>query len=288
MLSRSIAGKVNRETVVLLGWGRAVLLQFAHPLVAAGVAEHSPFRLDLIGYLRRMRRTVGAMLSLTFAPEEQVQAVIDRINGIHARIHGTLREGTRHFPAGTPYSAEHPDLLLWVHATLIESNLLAYERFVGPLTDREKDGYCLEAVEIAVMLGVPRSRVPSSHAELNEYLERMLAGGRIEVTLTARRLAGALLSPPLGLAAPLFHIMRLSSIGMLPADVRRQYEFAWSEKHAQRFARATSLIRRVRPLLPRAIREWKEAGAARPSSVHAQGSADRPGSVLSGAPTSDR
>ena len=262
MLSRTVAAKINRERVVLLGWGRAVLLQFAHPLVAAAVAEHSPFQRDAIGYVRRMRRTVGAMLSLTFAPEEEVRAVIDHINGIHARTTGTLREATGHFPAGTPYSAQDPDLLLWVHATLIESNLLTYERFVGPLPREEKDAYCFEASEIAVMLGVPRSRVPASLGELQGYLARMLAAGPIEVTLTARDLSGPLLSPPLGLAAPLFRIVRLTSIGMLPAEIRRQYEFAWSEREARRFERATALIRRIRPVLPPPIRHWKGAVSA--------------------------
>ena len=265
MLSRSVAAKVNRERVVLLGWGRAVLLQFAHPLVAAAVAEHSPFNQDGVGYLRRLHRTVGAMLSLTFAPEEQVRAVIDRINGIHTRIHGTLREATGHFPAGTPYSAQDPDLLLWVHATLIESNLLAYERFVGLLTREEKDAYCLEASEIAVMLGVPRPRVPVTITELNDYMERMLASGLIEVTATARGLAGPLLSPPLGPASPLFRIMRLTSIGMLPPDIRAQYEFAWSENHTRRYGRTIAVIRRIRPLLPLPIRHWKQARAARPA-----------------------
>jgi uncharacterized protein (DUF2236 family) len=262
MLSRSVAAKINRERVVLLGWGRAVLLQFAHPLVAAAVAEHSPFNQDGVGYLRRMHRTVGAMLSLTFAPEEQVRAVIARINGIHTRIHGTLREATRHFPAGTAYSAQDPDLLLWVHATLIESNLLAYERFVGPLTREAKDGYCLEASEIAVMLGVARSRVPATLAELDAYLGRILASGQIEVTAPARGLGSALLSPPLGLASPLFGIMRLTSIGMLPADIRQQYEFAWNGNDARRFDRAIALIRRIRPLLPPPIRHWKPGSAA--------------------------
>lgn len=259
MLTRVLAAKINRETVVLLGWGRAVLLQFAHPLVAAAVAEHSPFQQNAMGYVQRMRGTVGAMLSLTFAPEEQVRAVITRINGIHTRIHGTLREATRHFPAGTPYSAQDPDLLLWVHATLIESNLLAYERFVGPLTPAEKDGYCLEAQEIAVMLGVPRARVPASFGELGEYLGPVLEGGAIEVTADAKELAGALLSPPLGPATPLFRVMRLISIGMLPAAVRLQYGFPWSERETRRFDRATAVIRGVRPLLPRPIRHWKDA-----------------------------
>lgn len=265
MLSRSVAAKVNCERVVLLGWGRAVLLQFAHPLVAAAVAEHSPFQENAIGYVRRMRRTVGAMLSLTFADETQVRAVIDRINGIHTRIHGTLRESTTHFATGTPYSAQDPELLLWVHATLIESNLLAYERFVGPLSREEKDGYCAEATEIAVMLGVARSRVPASLAELDAYLTRVLAGGPIEVTPTARDLARALLSPPLGPAVPLFRIMRLTSIAMLPVEIRLQYEFSWSERDARRFDRATAWIRRIHPVLPLPIRRWKQARAARPA-----------------------
>ena len=267
MLTRSIAAKINRERVVLLGWGRAVLLQFAHPLVAAAVADHSPFQQDLIGYVRRMHGTVGAMLALTFAPEEQVRAVIARIDGIHVRIRGTMRDATVHFPAGTPYSAQDPDLLLWVHATLIESNLLTYERFVGPLTCEEKDGYCVEASEIAVMLGVPRPRVPVSLTELDAYLEGMLAGGTIEVTPTARVLAAALLSPPLGLAAPLFRTMRLTSIALLPADIRAQYAFAWNEHDVRRFDRTIALIRRVRPLLPLPLRHWKQARAASPASV---------------------
>ena len=266
-MTRTVAAKINRETVVLLGWGRAVLLQLAHPLVAAAVAEHSPFQQDAIAYWRRTRRTVGAMMSLTFAPEAQVRAAIDRINGIHTRIHGTLRAATAHFPAGTPYSAQDPDLLLWVHATLIESNLMAYERFVGTVAPEEKDGYCLEATEIAVMLGVPRARIPASFAELRAYLEGMLGGGAIAATPMARVLAGTLLSPPLGsLAAPL---LRLTSIGLLPDAVREQYEFAWSEDDARKLDRVTTVIRRVRPMLPSQIRQWKDARTAPAAAARA-------------------
>ena len=221
--------------------------------------------------MTRMRRTVGAMLSLTFAPEEQVRATIARINGIHTRIHGTLREGTRHFPPGTHYSAQDPELLRWVHATLIESNLLAYERFVGPLSADDRNAYCAEAVEIAVMLGVERPHVPASTDALDEYLKGMLASDAIEVTSTARRLASGLLSPPLGPAAPLFRIMRLTSIGMLPEEIRRQYEFAWDERSTRRFDRTTAMIRRLRPMLPSPIREWKDARSTR-SGTSAAGS----------------
>ena len=96
----SVSRRVNRETVVLLGWGRAILLQFAHPLVAAGVADYSRFHTARAGYLRRTRRTVGAMLSLTFGPPDEVARVLDRINAIHAHVHGALREPVGRFPAG--------------------------------------------------------------------------------------------------------------------------------------------------------------------------------------------
>jgi uncharacterized protein (DUF2236 family) len=72
----SVARKINRERVVLLGWGRAILLQIAHPLVAAAVADHSPFGEDLRGYLQRARRTVGAMLRLTFGTDDEARRVV--------------------------------------------------------------------------------------------------------------------------------------------------------------------------------------------------------------------
>ena len=106
--SEYVARKINRETIVLLGWGRAILLQLAHPLVAAAVADYSQFRQHPDGYLRRARRTVGAMLAMTFGTEEQASAVAARINAIHAQINGTLRQPAGIFPAGTPYSARDP------------------------------------------------------------------------------------------------------------------------------------------------------------------------------------
>ena len=160
MVPAKVARRVNGEAVVLLGWGRAILLQLAHPLVAAGVAEHSGFGGGPLNYVRRTHRTVGAMLALTFGSPEEMRDRANRINAIHRRVHGVLREPTRHFAVGTPYSATDPDLLRWVHATIVESQLRAYELFVGPLTDDERDQYCAEAAEVAPLLSIP-PRLPS-------------------------------------------------------------------------------------------------------------------------------
>jgi uncharacterized protein (DUF2236 family) len=258
----AVARKINRETVVLLGWGRAILLQLAHPLVAAGVADYSKFQTDLRGYAVRARRTVGAMLAMTFGTEEDVRAIASQIRAVHNRVRGTLREAAGVFPAGTPYSAHDPELLRWVHATMLDSVPLAYELFVGPLTPDEKDRYCAEAAVIAPLLGIPDGLLPRSRAELEFYMEKMFASGEIEVTENARRLARGLLSPPLGPASPLFSVARLTTIGLLPSALRQAYGFAWDANHDKTLRRCIALVRQVRWCLPRMLREWPAARQA--------------------------
>src|SRR5687768_9666876 len=105
-----ISRRVNAERLVLLGWSRAILLQLAHPLVAAGVAEHSSFRAGSVAAAKRLHMTVRAMLALTFGTGRGRAAARDGILAIHRRVHGVLPAATGRFPAGTPYSAEDPDL----------------------------------------------------------------------------------------------------------------------------------------------------------------------------------
>jgi uncharacterized protein (DUF2236 family) len=254
-----VARKINRETIVVLGWGRAILLQFAHPLVAAAVADYSQFRQHPGGYLGRARRTIGAMLALTFGTEEEASAAAAQINAIHARINGTLRHPAGIYPAGTPYSARDPQLLCCVHATLLDSMILAYERFVGPLSREERDRYCAEAAATAPMLGIQQSLVPANAHELDWYVRSMLASGQIDVTETARKLSRGLLSPPLGPAAPLFRIARLTTIGLLPPFIREAYGFAWDERRERSFNRCVAWLRRTRSVLPQVVREWPAA-----------------------------
>ena len=127
------AERVNGERLVILGWGRAILMQIAHPMVAAGVADHSTFRDKPASRYTRLHATIQSMLALTFGPPAERQAAIDRINGIHDRVNGTLKASAGRLRAGTRYSAADPALLLWVEATLRDSMPLAYETFVAPL-----------------------------------------------------------------------------------------------------------------------------------------------------------
>src|SRR3989441_13346793 len=123
----SVTQKIHSEMVLLLGWGRAILLQLAPPLVACAIADHSLYRAQR---LRRLHRTLDAMLTLTFGTAQEVERASRAIDVAHHRVHGQLRERAGVFPAGTDYSAEDPALLRWVHATLLDSFLRTYELYV--------------------------------------------------------------------------------------------------------------------------------------------------------------
>jgi uncharacterized protein (DUF2236 family) len=259
----SVGRKINRETVVLLGWGRAILLQLAHPLVAAAVADHSRFGGGLRGYVRRARRTVGAMLTITFGTEEEARVVVARITAIHDQVHGTLGEAAGIFPPETVYSARDPHLLRWVHATLLDTLPLAYELFVSPLTGEEKDRCCAEAADAGGLFGIPHELLPSRFDELERYVQQMLASGELAVTPRARTLARALLAPPLGpAAAPLFQLARLTTIGLLPPAIRDGYGFQWDARQEWLLRRTAALVRRARPYVPPLVREWPAARRA--------------------------
>ncbi|HEU5320593.1 MAG TPA: oxygenase MpaB family protein, partial [Methylomirabilota bacterium] len=246
------------------GWGSAILLQFAHPLVARGVADHSGFRQGLLAPWRRLHRTLHAMVTLTFGGQDHVTGTARAINAVHDRVHGTLAEAEGPFPAGTRYTAHDPALLGWVHATCLYAFMRAYELYVAPLRDEEKDRYCAESSAVAPLLGIPDGVLPRTRAELDAYLTRMLASGEIVVTATARRLAGELLAPP-GLRHlwPLPGLLWITALGLLPQSVREAYGFRWTARHRRALSVLAWLVRHGRPLVPPSLRLWPAARAAR-------------------------
>jgi len=251
----SITWTINREAIVVAGWGRAILLQLAHPAVAAGVHDHSGFRGSLLASVRRLRSTVTAMLSLTFGDREQMISAAAAINTVHDRVRGRRGEGT-----GEDYTAHDPDLQRWVHATLLESIPLAYELLFRPLTRTERDQYCAEAAIMEPLLGMPAGWLPRDSAGLDTYMREMLAGGRIAVSDTSRALARAVLYPPRWyLAWPAFRAMHLLTLGSLPPAIRRAYGFDWRARDERAFARWTKVLRTSLRLLPPAARQWPMA-----------------------------
>jgi uncharacterized protein (DUF2236 family) len=256
----SISWRINAERIVLLGWGRAILLQLAHPLVAAGVFDHSGFRGTPYAAASRLFHTVHAMLALTFGDDTARERTLEAIRVIHRRVNGMLTHETGRYPSGTHYSAEDPALVLWVHATLLESVILVYERLVAPLTAAERDEYCAEAFPIAVALAARENDVPRTWSDLCAYIDGMYATEAIVVGRQGRELAEAVLSPSGGwLVAPATWVNRMITVGMLPPQVREQYAMTWTTRHERTLTRLVSTLRLTRRVLPDAIALWPAA-----------------------------
>ena len=253
------AGRINAERIVLLGWSRAILLQLAHPLVAAAVDEHSTFREHRWSAASRLHLTVRAMLALTFADRTGRERALEGIRSIHRRVHGTLGATAGCFPAGTPYSAEDPALVLWVHATLLESIPLTYDLLVAPLDAFQRDAYCAEAASTAVALGAREEDVPRTWAATRAYQERMYASDVILVTDRARTVAAAVLSPPFSSVPGPAWANKVLTLGLLPPHIREQYGFSWRPRDQRTFDRLVPWIRRLRRALPDRLALWPQS-----------------------------
>lgn len=268
--SRSVAAQINAERLVILGWGRAVLFQLAHPLVAAGVAQHSSFRTSPIERFSRFQRTLGAMLAFTYGDADAAQAVADHVNRIHDRVNGSLSEATGVLESETPYSAHDPELLRWVHGALLDSTLRSYEQFVGPLDPTTQDRYCRESTAVGPLLGIPDELLPRTRGDLNQYLESMIGSGLIAVGPTARGLARDLLSVSPGmfgaLELPVVIPYRLLTVGLLPGPIRHAYGFRWGRLHQTAFRAAVKAIRTGRSVTPAIVAQWSHARSGRDSS----------------------
>ena len=189
----SVTWRIAREYVVLLGAGRAVLMQLAHPLVAAGVLQHSSFLRDPLG---RSYRTVEFTQILAFGSRDEAHAIARHVNRLHKGVVGALGETAGHYSAEARYRAQDPDLLLWVHATLVDSALAIYPLLVGPLSRAEQHQYYEETRRMALLLGLPREMLPASLDDFEAYVHAMLTGSALAVTPAARVLARQLLYLP--------------------------------------------------------------------------------------------
>jgi uncharacterized protein (DUF2236 family) len=253
----SEAWRLNREAMLLLGAGpRALLLQLAHPLVAAGVDEHSDFRADP---WRRLQGTLRSYLTIVYGTATAARAEIRRLNGLHRSI------------AGAGYTARDPDLSLWVHATLVDTTMAAYDAWLEPMSGAQRARYYAETMPIGRAFGVPADLLPPDLNAFEAYVASMLGpAGPIRVSPVARDLAHAVLHPPLGPVLPalaavparLYAWTLWPSIGLLPASVRADYGFRWGPLERAVSGWLVAGWRAWRPLLPVPFRQMPQALAA--------------------------
>jgi len=234
---RSAIRRVHREGIVLLGGGRALLMQVAHPQVAAGVIEHSNYRADRVA---RLIRTLRPMLAIAFGTPEQVARAAAGVNALHTNVRGAT------------YSARDPALLAWVLATLIDSSIVTYERFVGMLPSDMLDEYYAQMLDVGALLGMPFSALPPDRLTFTEYVAAMVA--EIEVTSDARQIASELFRPIRG-TGPAMRLARELTAGLLPPRLRHQYGLTRGPIHATSLDALARVSRGIVPLIPRGLRQ---------------------------------
>jgi uncharacterized protein (DUF2236 family) len=225
----AVIRRVGAEGAILLGGGRALLLQLAHPAVAAAVAEHSDFEADP---LKRLRGTLEATYTIVFGSDEAADAVARRVRRVHDHVQGP------------GYRANDPELLCWVHATLVSSAITAYTAVMGRLSEDEKESYYQDSTYVAEVLGCPRDAQPPDWASFRRYWRETVVG--LEVGDTARRMARSILRFAPG--------ARFLTIGTLPPSVRDQYGFRWRTSDRLALDASAAVARRVVPLVPAPVR----------------------------------
>jgi uncharacterized protein (DUF2236 family) len=250
--------QVDREMVLLAAGGRALLMQLAHPKVAAGVAEHSHFKADPLG---RLYRTMSAMWSIVFDEKSAARASLEQVKSVHRRIHGIVSPAES-LPFGTHYDALDIELLLWVHATLIDSAMVVYDLFVKRLAPDERARYYDDTKKLAHLFEIPETLVPPSLVDFNSYIERMLLSDEIAVGPIARSLAAEILYPSPLILRPAGPLFRLITAGLLPERLREGYRIGWDKRKEKTFRLLVNGIRRLLPLVPGPLRVVPNARAA--------------------------
>ena len=260
----SVSWRIDRELVVLAGGSCALLMQAAHPMVAAGVVEHSTYATDPFG---RLMRTLESSFDVVFGGRSTAEATIRRVNAIHRSVHGRMPGGD------ASYSALDPEALLWVHATLVDTALRVYGRFVAPLSGADEQSYHEESGRVAVMLGVPSGLLPARIGELREWMADRIADGTVRVTPEALQIRDTVLYPIRALPRVVWDAAHLVSLSTLPAALRGQYGIGWSHSREAGVERIARVTRRVLPLVPSVLRHAPQARAAARRMDQAVGSA---------------
>jgi uncharacterized protein (DUF2236 family) len=251
----SVTWQVMREPRLLLAAGRALLLQAANPLVAQGAIDHSTYSTDPYG---RLERTIRWVTVVCFGTTREAERISGRVNGLHRRVSGSLpaANATSRVPAGTGYTAGDPTLLRWVHASFVDTMLVAHDALVGGLDADDRDAFVREWDAVAELMGLPRDHCWPDAAALSRYVEREVRSGPALPGAGSLEVAETVLHPPVSSAwlRPVMDTLGFVSTGLLPEPLRRGYGLSWTPAHAAGLAGLTCSLRLATAALPRRLR----------------------------------
>lgn len=257
--------RVTRERAVGLSGPRALLMQAAHPLAVAGLLAHSESLED--PYVR-LGRTIKVLHAVTFGSRADADRTTARVRAMHRAVRGRLPEAVGIYPAGTPYQADDPRLLLWILYALADSAMVVYSAYVGRLDRADRAALWEDYKIVGELFGLERRQMPATLSDLEDYGRQMLTGDELHVGDWARRRARQIvLQPPTpALARPVVETVNFITIALLPDRIRSAYGFWPLPPAAVRRvlvgAGALYVRRGVLPVLPAQIRQVPAARRA--------------------------
>lgn len=234
----SLVRRVHREQAIALAGGRALLMMAAHPVAFEGFFRSTG---SLDDPYERLRRTADVLDAITWGPRAAADRLTARVRAMHRRVPG----------------GEDPELLLWILAALADSSLLVYQRYVGSLSDAERDAYWQDFRLLGKLFALPKKHSPADIDAFDAYMEGMLSSGELAVSPAARELGvDVVLNPPAPLRArPVVELFSFVTVGLLPGDLRRQYGLSWDPVRAVALRIGAQYARRVVvPLIPAQLR----------------------------------
>lgn len=247
---RSMTWRIDREAALFLGAGRALLLQLAHPWVAAAIAEHSRSLTDPIG---RFHRTFRIVFTMVFGTLDQARAAARRLHHRHQAIGGSLPAARGPFAAGTSYHANEVEALRWVHATLVETAVLAHNLVLPPLTAEELERYYAESRAYGALFGIPAAALPPDWSAFSAYNEAMWRSDVLTVGPEARAIAAKILAGGGRWSrAPRWYLALTAE--MLPPRLSEAFELGYGEAERRSAERAMAWFRRIYAALPARLR----------------------------------
>jgi uncharacterized protein (DUF2236 family) len=249
----SVAWQRSSDARGLLLAGRALLLQVAHPTVAAGVREHSTYRADP---WTRLERTLDSLYTYLYSPDAEAEAA--RLRALHRGIRGVA-------PGGRRYSALEPEAYAWVHATIVETIAVAQAWCARPLRGDEVDRYYAEMLGVGRLLGVRDGDLPADWSGFLDWYDGMVRS-RLEDSDVVREVLDTLCrpaAPPVphlpGVAwsvarRPVGHLFRIGTVGLLPASLRERWRLPWSRGDELELRSLGAALRVTHPLVPGRLR----------------------------------
>jgi uncharacterized protein (DUF2236 family) len=261
----SVIRRVMRERALALSGPRALLMQAAHPLAVSGLLAHSEALED--PYVR-LARTAQVMNTVTFGSRVDADRATGRVRTMHRAVRGRLADDVGIYPAGTPYRADDPRLLMWILYSLIDSAIVVYTAYVGRLDRAERASLWVDYKLVGRLFGLRPAAMPQTLANLEDYGRAMLDGDELHVGAWARRRARKIvLEPPVPpLARPVRDTVNFITIALLPDRIRSEYGFPPLPPAAVRKALvgagALYVRRGVLPMLPARIRQAPAARRA--------------------------